>query len=109
MIDRTHALPVTKQASVLGISRGAVYDEPRPTSAFDLALMRRIDAVHLEKPWFGVRGLRRVLKAEFPGVGRRHYGTLMRTMGIKRDRPRSRGPVVGIGRIRFIRTCCAVA
>jgi putative transposase len=44
MIDRTHNLPITKQAAVLGISRGAVYYEPRPTSAFDLALMRRIDA-----------------------------------------------------------------
>jgi putative transposase len=44
--------------------------------------MRRIDAVHLEMPWFGARGLKRVLKAEFPGVGRRHYATLMQTMGI---------------------------
>jgi len=82
MIDRTHALPITKQAAALGISRGAVYYQPRPTSAFDLRLMRRMDAVHLEMPWFGARGLRRVLKAEFPGVGRRHYGTLMRTMGL---------------------------
>lgn len=82
MIDRTHALPITKQAAALGISRGAVYYQPRPTSAFDLRLMRRIDEVHLEMPWFGARGLRRVLKAEFPGVGRRRYGTLMRTMGI---------------------------
>ena len=82
MIDRTHALPITKQVAALGISRGAVYYEPRPVSSFDLALMRRIDAVHLEMPWFGARGLRRVLKAEFPGVGRRRIGTLMRTMGI---------------------------
>ena len=43
MIDRTHALPLTRQAAALGISRGAVYYEPRPVSAFDLALMRRID------------------------------------------------------------------
>jgi len=87
MIDRTHALSIVRQAEVLGISRGAVYDEPRATSAFDLALMRRIDAVHLEMPWFGARGLRRVLKAEFPGVGRRRYATLMRTMGISAVAP----------------------
>ncbi len=87
MIDRTHALPITKQAAALGISRGAVYYTPRPTSVFDLALMRRIDAVHLEMPWFGARGLRRVLKTEFPGVGRRHIGTLMRTMGISAIAP----------------------
>lgn len=87
MIDRTHALPITKQAAVLGISRGAVYYTPRPMTAFDLAVMRRMDAVHLEMPWFGARALRRVLKAEFPGVGRRRIGTLMRTMGLSAIAP----------------------
>ena len=82
MIDRTHALPLARQAAVLGISRGAVYYQPRPVSPFDLAVMRRIDAVHLEMPWFGARGLRRVLRPEFPGVGRRRVGTLMQLMGI---------------------------
>ncbi len=87
MIDRTHALPITKQAAALGISRGAGYYTPRPTSVFDLALMRRIDAVHLEMPWFGARGLRRVRKTEFPGVGRRRIGTLRRTMGMSAIAP----------------------
>ena len=87
MIDRTHGLPLTRQAAALGISRGAVYYEPRPMSAFDLALMRRIDAVHLEMPWFGARGLRRVLRPEFPGVGRRRIGTLMQHMGIEAIAP----------------------
>ena len=87
MIDRTHDLSVTKQAVALGISRGAVYYEPRPRSAADLALMRRIDEVHLEMPWFGARGLRRVLTPEFPGVGRRHLATLLREMGISAQAP----------------------
>ena len=87
MIDRTHELSITKQAAALGISRGAVYYAPCPVPPADLALMRRIDAVHLEMPWFGARGLRRVLKGEFPGVGRRHIGTLMRDMGISAQAP----------------------
>ena len=82
MIDRTDACPITRQAEALGISRGAVYDEPRATSAFDLALMRRLDALHLERPWLGARGLRKALRAESPGLGRRRIGTLMRLMGI---------------------------
>jgi putative transposase len=82
MIDRTHRLSVTRQAAALGISRGAVYYVPRPMAPLDLAVMRRIDAVHLEMPWFGARGLRRVLRPEFPGVGRRRISTLMRHMGI---------------------------
>ena len=87
MIDRTHALPVARQAAALGISRGAVYYQPVPVSDADLVLMRRIDEVHLEMPWFGARGLRRVLRPEFPGVGRRHIGTLMRRMGLSAQAP----------------------
>jgi hypothetical protein len=40
MIDRSHALPVTKQAQALGISPGRVYYLPRPVLAADLAIMR---------------------------------------------------------------------
>ena len=82
MIDRTHALPITRQAEALGISRGAVYYVPAPMSALDLALMRRIDALHLDFPFAGARMLRRLLRPDFPGVGRRRIGTLMQHMGI---------------------------
>jgi putative transposase len=83
MIDRDHALPITRQAQVLGMSRGAVYYRPRPTSAADLALMRRIDELHLEHPFMGARMLRRQLKLEGVSVGRRHIATLMQRMGIQ--------------------------
>lgn len=43
MIDRTHDLPVSRQAAVLGISRVSVYYLPRAVSDADRALMRRID------------------------------------------------------------------
>jgi putative transposase len=82
MIDRSHALSVTRQAVALGLSRGAVYYVPRAMSEWDLALMRAIDALHLDFPFAGARMLRRLLRAEFPGVGRRRIGTLMQHMGI---------------------------
>ena len=47
MVDRDHALPITRQAQLLGISRGAVVCLPRPTSPAELNLMRRIDELHL--------------------------------------------------------------
>ena len=47
MIDRSHELPLAGQAKALGISRGSVYYLARPTSDADLALMRRIDELHL--------------------------------------------------------------
>ena len=60
MIDREHPLSVTRQARLLEISRGAVYYQPRPTSEADLALMRRIDELHLKHPFMGARMLRRM-------------------------------------------------
>jgi len=83
MIDRDHALPITRQASLLGMSRGSVYYLPRPTSAADLALMRRIDELHLDYPFMGARMLRRQLQRDGVAVGRRHIATLMQRMGIE--------------------------
>jgi putative transposase len=83
MIDRDHALPITRQAELLGISRGAVYYLPRPINQADEALMRRIDELHLEYPFMGARMLRRQLAREGVLVGRRHIGTLMQRMGIE--------------------------
>ncbi len=83
MIDRNHDLTVTRQAELLGMSRGSVYYLPRPTSAADLALMRRIDQLHLEHPFMGARMLRDQLHRAGLSVGRRHVATLMRRMGIE--------------------------
>ena len=83
MIDRTHELPIVRQAQWVGVSRGAVYYLPQPVSPADLALMRRIDALHLEHPFLGARLLRDVLKREGFAVGRKHVATLMRRMGIE--------------------------
>lgn len=83
MIDRHHNLPLSRQAKALGISRGSVYDLPRAVPAADLALMRRIDALHLEYPFAGSRMLQSLLKAEGHVAGRLHVATLMKRMGIE--------------------------
>ncbi len=83
MIDREHDLPITKQAKTLGISRGSVYYLPRPVPASDLAIMRRMDELHLEFPFAGSRMLRDLLNREGTRIGRRHVATLMRRMGIE--------------------------
>jgi putative transposase len=83
MIDRSHALPLTKQAKVLEISRGSVYYRPRPVPAADLAIMRRMDELHLELPFAGSRMLRDLLNKEGIEIGRRHVATLMKRMGIE--------------------------
>ena len=83
MIDRTHDLPIIKQARTLGLSRSTVYYLPQPTSPEDLSIMRRIDELHLEFPFAGSRMLRDFLQAEGVVIGRCHVITLMRRMGIE--------------------------
>jgi len=83
MIDRTHKLPVTRQAKVLCLSRSSVYYRPKPVSAADLTLMRQIDELHLEHPFAGARMLRDILALKDITVGRKHVTTLMRRMGIE--------------------------
>jgi len=83
MIDRGHDLPISKQAEALNISRGSIYYLPRPVSEVDLAIMRRLDRLHLEFPFAGSRMLRGLLTFEGCQIGRRHVKTLMRRMGIQ--------------------------
>jgi putative transposase len=97
MIDPAHDLSITKQAVALNISRGSVYYLPRPVSATDLEVMRRLDRLHLELPFAGSRMLQGLLVAEGCKIGRRHVKTLMQRMGIEAlyRRPRTTKPEPG--------------
>jgi putative transposase len=94
MIDRGCKVPVTRQAELLDLSRSSVYYTPRPLSDRDLGLMRRLDELHLQLPFYGSRKLTRELQKEGHEVGRRHVVTLMRRMGIEAiyRRPRTSIP-----------------
>jgi len=83
MIDRSHTLSLTRQARALGISRGSVYYLPRSVSEVDLALMRRIDELHLDYPFAGSRMLQGLLIGEGYRIGRVKVRNLMKRMGIE--------------------------
>ena len=76
-------MTILRQCELLDVCRSSLYYQPKPVSAADLALMRRIDALHLAHPFLGARKLARLLQREGIEVGRRHVGTLMRLMGIE--------------------------
>jgi len=97
MIDPEHDLSIQKQAEVLEISRSTVYYLPRPVSAEDLWLMRRIDELHLNYPFAGNRMLRDLLWQQGLEIGRRHVRTLMRKMAIEAiyRRPNTSKPAPG--------------
>jgi putative transposase len=90
MIDRSHALPVSRQARLLGLSRSSVYYRPVATAERDLALMAAIDLVHTELPFYGIRRIRGGLLARGFEAGRGHVATLMRRMGISAIAPKRR-------------------
>jgi putative transposase len=83
MIDREHALALTRQAAVLKLSRSSLYYRPRPVARADLAVMRRIDALHLDYPFAGSRMLRDLLRGEGVAIGRERVATMMKRMGIE--------------------------
>ena len=106
MTDPDHKLSLARQAELLGMSRGSLYSTPRPTSAADLKLMRRIDELHMEYPFAGSRMMKGPLRQDGFTAGRLHVATCMKTMGIKalhRRKNRQNPPQA----IRFTPICCA--
>jgi len=110
MIERGSEVPVTRQAELLGLSRSSVYYTPRPLPERDLLLMRRIDELHLELPFYGSRKLAEQLQREGHEVGRRHVATLMRRMGIEAlyRRPRTSLPARGAAIYPYLLTGLAI-
>lgn len=83
MIHRDEKLPVTQQCQILALPRSTAYYQPKPVPEADLALMRRMDELHLELPFAGSRMLRDLLRLEGHEVGRKRVARLMRLMGIE--------------------------
>jgi putative transposase len=83
MINRAHELALTRQAELLGLSRSSLYYDPRAVSIAELAIMVRIDVLHLDYPFAGSRMLRDLLRGEGVAIGRALVATMMRRMGIE--------------------------
>ncbi len=90
MIDRADPIPITRQCEILGVSRSSVYYRAVPIPEADLALMRRIDEIHLKLPFLGSRKIRDLLQREGYKVNRKKVQRLMRLMGISALYPKRR-------------------
>ena len=83
MIDPAKSdLSVRRQCELLALARSGVYRPKSATATNDLALMRRIDELHLKLPFYGSRRMTLELNKESPKVNRKHVQRLMRLMGI---------------------------
>jgi putative transposase len=76
-------LSVRQQCTLLQVSRAGLYYEPVEASAEELALMRRIDMLYLERPYYGSRRMTVALGQEGQRVNRKRVQRLMRIMGLE--------------------------
>ena len=81
-------LSVRRQCALLNVARSGVYRPQPEPDAQDLAVMRRIDELYLEKPFYGSRRMTFDLNEEGRGVNRKRVQRLMRLMGLEALVPR---------------------
>lgn len=79
-----------KQCELLEVNRSSIYYRPKAYSEADLALARRIDEIHLERPFLGSRRIRDRLAREGMRVNRKRIQRLMRQMGLLTVYPKRR-------------------
>ena len=96
-IHAKHALPKTRRCELLEVARSTAYYRPEPVTQADLELMRRIDEIHLQWPFYGSRRIRDELQARGHQVNRKHVQRLMRQMDLKALYPRRRTSQPGKG------------
>ena len=97
MIDREDELSVKRQCRLLELNRSTVYYRMAPVGEEDLALMRRIDEMHLRRPFYGSRRIRDWLQDEGDEINRKRVQRLMRQMGIMALYPKPRTSRPGKG------------
>jgi putative transposase len=79
---------VRRQCELLGVNRSSVYYVPVELDAQQLELMRRIDELHLEFPFYGSRSIARELRAKGYRANRKRVQRLMRLMGLESVAPK---------------------
>ena len=91
MIERDGPLSLSRQCGLLGVSRSSQYYRPKGEGAENLALMRRMDELHMAYPFYGSRQLMRHLRREGVAAGRHRIRRLMAVMGMEATyrRPRT--------------------
>ena len=90
MITPNAGLSVSRQCSLLGITRSSFYYQPRAASSDARGLLNRLDRIFTEHPVYGSRRLRVALLREGISVGRRRVRRLMRKLGLSAIRPKRR-------------------
>ena len=97
MIQSDQPLPVTRRCELLKVARSTAYCRPGPVSHEDVVLMRLIDEIHLELPFYGSRRIRDELETRGHPVNRKRVQRLMCHMGVAALYPTRRTSAPGRG------------
>lgn len=90
LIEKDNAdISLTRQAQLLDISRSSIYYQPRFDSE-DIRIMRAMDKIFTESPFYGHRRIRRDLEDVGIWIGRKRTRSLMKTMGIQAIYPKKK-------------------
>lgn len=82
---------------MLAVGRASYYYEPCPETAENLALMRRLDKLHLDDPVYGSRRLTALLRREGHAVNRKRVARLLQVMGVEAIYPKRATSLPGEG------------
>jgi len=88
LVGADGGVSMRRQRELLGVNRSSLYYEPVEPDAEELALMRRIDELHLKHPFYGSRKIAQTLKADGLEVNRKRVQRLMRLMGLESTAPK---------------------
>ena len=88
MIKPKQELSIVRQCKLLDIHRSGVYHRPRPSSPINLALMREIDEIHLNRPFLGVRRVTDELREKGHEINHKRIHRLMQIMAIEAIYPK---------------------
>lgn len=97
MVDRKHHLPITRQCKLLGLNRSTLYYRPAGESAENLAIMRTLDELYIDRPTIGSRTMRDCLEDKGIQVGRHRIRRLMALMGLVAIYPKKKRSQPGVG------------
>ena len=97
MIARTHRLPVVRQCRLVELSRSTAYYRPREESEENLAVMKEIDRLYMERPTSGSRTIKSLLRMRGIRIARSRVVRLMRLMGLGAIYPKRRTSSPGEG------------
>ena len=84
MVVQNHpGLSIRRQCALLHLNRSSYYQVSQGESAENLQIMKRIDEIYLQHPYYGSRRMQYVLAKDGICVGRHRIRRLMRLIGLQ--------------------------